>query len=376
MKRLSSILMLIVSAFSIGTVQGQVIMTLCENTDGTFTELGSYVDAFPNFDFPTTGIVDVRIDVSGGEIVHWDSQLLPQDYQALLGATPPLNVYVTTNDVNDVFLGTVDNIIHKKQPHICLVTSTVNGDMEIVVEPSSILGYDTLGIYRTGGLGEQYIGQIDAANNTTVVDVAVPLTNAWQYVARGGADCPDSESHQPIYLWNNNGQLNWEDYLLDGEEYTELSGYDVLQLDTLTFAWNSVGSVAIANDNWFNVSVTPSYYPDAIYQLQAMQNSICDLGSGKQSAEDGIVLSNPTSIPMSTSITDEEIIATILINPSDGLHLTTNKPVDVSIYTMLGQWIAMHPKTTRVDAYLENGAYLIVLNTGHSTFTKKLIVSK
>lgn len=78
--------------------------------------------------------------------------------------------------------------------------------------------------------------------------------------------------------------------------------------------------------------------------------------------------------PGLTGISNIENGILSFINPSNGLHLTTGRPMDVSIYDLNGRLIATHSQITKLDVPLENGMYLVTLNDGRYSVTKRLVV--
>ncbi len=63
-----------------------------------------------------------------------------------------------------------------------------------------------------------------------------------------------------------------------------------------------------------------------------------------------------------------------MVNPSDGLHLSSDSKVDIIVTSMTGQVIKYAPNVNVMDLDLEVGAYAVDISNGSDRSVKKLIV--
>lgn len=369
MKKLTSFIAIVLALSTLtGFGQDTIQLTLC-NDNGTYllpdtVSDGSDGYAINPYGMPTTYNWGYSLP-SGSD----GTSLTANQVSTLMDAT---GGYVLTPAGDTAFV--INAVIVRKQPQICLVTGTIDGNMQIIADVGSLT--DTASVWRTGDNQSTYVGSLDTALNV-VTDSTYNTAQLWQYHVETSG-CPASSSHQPIHLRNSGGLLEWYDYAIDEDTdptITNLTGYVVAQLDTVNNVLDTVGNVSIGGDFYDATVANPNHYYGAEYRLLAVREPGCDIAGGSGKRDAGMmVLSNPVALNTGVGIERLATFSTTMINPSDGIHLTIDKNVDVSVFTLHGQLIETYINTNRVDEYLPTGMYLVVLETEGARTTKKLVV--
>lgn len=361
--------MLIGMVLTIGTVQGQVTLTVCNPGNGSAYLLPEIESVF---DSTSNGITYVALDENNTTIFLWGPDVTPFNdslYSSEVG-TLPWFIIATFGDT----IGTIDNIHIVARPQICLATTdSTSTNVEIKLTHFANAGYGLVDLYRyVTSTTSVLVGTIDTSSLTiTDTDVNVQSTSYSYYVEVEG--CPISDAHNTIYLSQGPGStgvnLAWTEYTIGGSS-DEIDGYTVWKYDNATSEFAELTSVIGLGYTDLNGT------SDDVYFIEATKIGGCaDNPYAKLDGSQGSIVSNLFGVNF-TGIDDVQSIDYSMVNPSDGIHLTIDRPMDVSIYDLNGRLINTHSQITKLDDPLENGIYLVTLNDGRNAVTKRLVVVK
>ena len=151
-----------------------------------------------------------------------------------------------------------------------------------------------------------------------------------------------------------------------------MSGYNILKWDTETSAFDSIGYVSDGVPSpWYNDT---TWSNGDTYQIEVVKNDPCDPSSSGKRSIGASILSNPRVLStVGIDDIDEEIM--YMINPSDGLNMRLERPLDVMVYDLSGRTINTYTNVTNVnDNSYRAGMYLVSVTDGTSISVKRLIV--
>jgi hypothetical protein len=286
-------------------------------------------------------------------------------------------VYGDTTFVNTIpglFCDTITTLTVTTTPYIpsiCVVTDQDNdGHNEVVFDISGGADYN---IYR----GSTFLTTRLSTDNTYYEDVEVLNSEfAYTYSIEAVDGCgisPASIGHTSIKLTtgsapdSNTVNLTWNSY--DGIEFT--NEYYVIER-TRGSQTDSIWGIPVVDYDQNPTSVTLSgHQAGDIYQVVVDLQLTCS----PQRAEAPTIRSNRLN-PNMTGIENAEAIAIRLLNPSDGLHLRSDRVLDVTVTDINGRLIASYQGVAALDELYESGMYLVMLTDGTQVITKRLVVTQ
>jgi len=282
-----------------------------------------------------------------------------------------INEYANANDSYIVWTYHIDSMHILKQPRICLATVDSLQHIEIKLEYTPNVGYDTVQIYRYVTLSTVFVGAIDTADLILVDTMVNALTTSYKYEAKV-IGCPTSEAHQTIYLSQGTGpngnNLQWTEYV--GNEDDVIDGYTIWKFN------DSLGFVYLTPVTGLNYTDL-SGQPNDLYFVEATKVGGCaDNPFARLDEEGGSIRSNYYS-PNGVGVNEVRTIKNKMVNPSDGLHLTLYANANVYIYDMSGREVGSYMNVSNVDnTQLVNGAYVIHLENAVTRSSQILIVNQ
>ena len=355
-------------ALSIGTVQGQVTLTVCDVGNGSAYLLPEIESVFNS---TSNGITHVAMAENNTTVFLWGPDVSPFNdslYSTEVG-TLPWTIIATAGDT----VGYIDSVYVVKQPQICLATTdSTSTNVEIKLTHSPNAGYGSVDLYRyVTSTTSVLVGTIDTSSLTVIdTDVNVQSTSYSYYVEVAG--CPISDAHNTIYLSQGPGStgvnLEWTEYTIGGST-DEIDGFTVWKYDTVSSEFAELTSVIGLGYTDFNGT------SDDIYFIEATKIGGCaDNPYARLDGSQGSIISNLFGVNF-TGIDGVEAIGYSMINPSHGLHLTSTKTVDVDVFDLNGRLLRTYNQVSHLnDDTYTNGMYLVVIKDDMNWTAKKLII--
>lgn len=256
-------------------------------------------------------------------------------------------------------------------PSICVVTDQDNdGHNEVVFDISGGADYN---IYR----GSTFLTTRLSTDNSYYEDTeALNGEFAYTYSIEAIDVCgttPTSTGHTSIKLTtgsapdSNTVNLTWNSY--EGIDFTD--EYYVIER-TRGQQTDSIWGIPVVDYDQNPSSVTLSgHQAGDIYQVIVDLELTCS----PQRSEAPTIRSNLLN-PNATGIVDVEALKVILPNPSDGLHLQSDRALDVTVTDINGRLIASHQGVAVVNEHYRSGMYFVNLTDGVHVVTKRLVVTR
>jgi len=283
-----------------------------------------------------------------------------------------INVYCAGTGIIDTIV--IAHLIHK--PEICLVSGDpVSGGLIIAIDSATMVGYDTAYVQRETAGVFNTIGMIVKQDSLTFTDTGADFTTQAFTYQLISSYCEESEPHTSIHLQTNGRNLNWTSYV----GLTNLTGFYIWRKNPGDTVWSQIGTTSnISNTSYTDNSVT--YQDSSEFIVEALRNEGCNTNVWKTNDTQfasGSIRSNKalsTLTGISATTADKKIK---MINPSDGLHLTCENPVDVIVSSITtGQIINYTKNITALNLDLMPGIYSVDIRNGNYRTVRKLVVIK